>query len=176
MRSLTEVTEIKPDVIVECHLDAKYYHYNPTELNDLANVSDNFTALTDCDDVIIINQATLDNACPTWDAEAESVNPKWPEHHQSGHLIKDKTCPIWIEESGSRVVHWRSYGDRQPGIMQLDLATLEPSADGHRYCLVALATVEVDKLLQVAADLRSHPKERRRSWPSGCQGAPHIAQ
>ena len=51
----SEVTEIKPDVIVECYLDAKYYHYNPAELNDLSNVSDNFKTLTDCDDMRTIN-------------------------------------------------------------------------------------------------------------------------
>ena len=90
----SEVTEIKPDVIVECYLDAKYYHYNPAELNDLHNVSDNFKILLDCDEVLTINQATmdtinactsiddnnfkeLDNACPTWEVEIESVNPKW---------------------------------------------------------------------------------------------------
>ena len=105
----------------------KYYHRNPAELNDLANVSDNLEALIDCDDVLTIIQATmdtfkracfhdssidnnfkeLDNACPTCEAETESVNPKWLEHHQSGHLVKDKTCPICMEESGRRVVHWK---------------------------------------------------------------------
>ena len=30
--------------------------------------------------------------------------------------------------------------------MHLDLAAFEPSADGHRYCLVAVVTVAVDKV------------------------------
>ena len=34
-----EVNELNPDVIVECYLDAKYYHYSPVELNDLSNVN-----------------------------------------------------------------------------------------------------------------------------------------
>ena len=70
----------------------------------------------------------LDNACPTWEPNKETVNPKRLEHRQSGHLVKHKTCPVCIEESGSRVVHWRKKGDRQPGVMHLDLAAFEPSA------------------------------------------------
>ena len=48
-----------PDVIVECYLDAKHYHYDPVELTDLSDINANF-ALVVC-----------------------------------------------VEESGSRVVHWR---------------------------------------------------------------------
>ena len=36
-------------------------------------------------------------------------------------------------------------GDRQPGVMRLDLAAFDPSADGHWYCLVAMVTIEVEK-------------------------------
>ena len=43
------------------------------------------------------------------------------------------------------MAHWRKKGDRQPGVMHVDLAAFEPSAGGHKYCLVAAVTVEVDK-------------------------------
>ena len=33
-----EVTELNPDMIVECYLDAKHYDYDPTELDILTSV------------------------------------------------------------------------------------------------------------------------------------------
>ena len=161
-----EVKELSPDVIVECYLRAK--HYDPVELTDLSDINANFVYLASSDNIQTASEATMDNvnACASfdenfkelddarisWEQSAEAVNPKWLEHHQSGHLVKDKTCPICVEESGSRVVHWRKKGDRQPRVTHLDLAAFEPSADGHRYCLVAVVTVEVDhvsKLLPI---------------------------
>ena len=50
-----------------------------------------------------------------------------------------------MEEAGSKVNHHRRKGDRQPGIMHCDFAAFEASADGHKYCLVAAVTIEVDK-------------------------------
>ena len=104
-----EVNELSPDVIVECSLDAKYYHYNPVQLNDLSNANDTFKTLANYDEVLTVNQATTDdvnactsiddnfkelrNACPS--CEADTVNPKCLEH-QSGN--GDRTCPICIEE------------------------------------------------------------------------------
>ena len=48
-----------------------------------------------------------------------------------------------MEEAGSKVNHRRKKTDRHPGIMHCDLAAFEASADGHKYCLVAV-TIEVD--------------------------------
>ena len=72
------------------------YHY--VKLNDLSNVNDNFQALTDCDDMLMFNYAMLDtvnactsiddnfkgfdNACPSWEADVEAVNPEWLEQGQ----------------------------------------------------------------------------------------------
>ena len=72
----------------------------------------------------------------------QAIHPKWLEHHQSGHddLTKDKNCPVCMEEAGSRVAHWRNKGDRQPGVMHVDLAAFEASTDGNKYCLVAAVT------------------------------------
>ena len=88
---------------------------------------------------------------PEWEKETQTIHPKWLEHHQSGHLTKDPGCPVCMEEAGSKVNHRRKKTDRHPGIMHCDLAAFEASADGHKYCLVAAVTIEVDhesKLLQ----------------------------
>ena len=92
----------------------------PTSTKTLTDCDEVLTVnqVTDCDEVLTVNQATMDdinsctsiddkfkalgNACSSWEADTEAVNPKWVEHHQSGHLVKDKTCSICIEESGSR--------------------------------------------------------------------------
>ena len=41
-----EVQEFNPDVIIECYLDAKYYHYDALELNDLTDFNANFAMMT----------------------------------------------------------------------------------------------------------------------------------
>ena len=61
-----------------------------------------------------------------------------------------------------RLVYWKKHGERQHGVMRLDLEAFEASADGHRYCLVAVVTVEIDKESKTAPHLRAHPKERCR--------------
>ena len=151
-----EVQELNRDVIVECYLDAKYYHYDPVELNDLADFNADFANLVEGVHIVTADNATVDedhacasvndsfkdleNAFPSWEPNTEVINPKWSEHHQSGHLVKDKTCPICVEEAGSRVAHWRKKRDPQPGVMHLDLAALRtlcrraqvlPRSSGH---------------------------------------------
>ena len=81
---------------------------------------------------------------PEWDKETQVIHPKWLEHHQSGHLTKDPGCPVCMEEADSKVNHRRKNGDRSPGVMHCDLAAFEASADGHKYCLVAAVTIEVN--------------------------------
>ena len=102
-----EVQELNPDILVECYLDVKYHHYDPVELTDLSDVNANFAYLANSDSILTVNETTIDNvnactsiddnfkelsnACLSWDQNTEAVSPKWLEHHQSGHLIKDKT-------------------------------------------------------------------------------------
>ena len=50
-----------------------------------------------------------------------------------------------MEEAGSKVATRRKKGDRQPGVMHVDLAAFKASADGNKYCLVAAVTTEIDK-------------------------------
>ena len=61
------------------------------------------------------------HSIPEWESETQSVNPKWLEHHHSGHLTKDPSCPVCMEEAGSKINHRRKYADRHPGIMHCDL-------------------------------------------------------
>ena len=58
-----------------------------------------------------------------------------------------KNCPVCVEEAGSRAANWRKKGDRQPGVMHVDLAAFEASADGNSIvsCLVAPVAIEIDK-------------------------------
>ena len=91
------------------------------------------------------NFQELEKTVPEWDQETKVIHPKWLEHHQSGHLTKDPGCPVCMEEAGSKVNHRRKKGDRSPGVMHCDLAAFEASADGHKYCLVAAVTIEINK-------------------------------
>ena len=89
------------------------------------------------------NFRELESTAPEWEKETQTIHPKWLEHHQSGHLAKDPGCPVCMEEAGSKVNHRRKKTDRHPGIMHCDLE-FQASADGHKYCLVAAVTIEVD--------------------------------
>ena len=66
------------------------------------------------------------------------------EHHEGGRLVKDKACPVCMEESGSRIVHRKRKVDRQLGVMHVDLATFESSADQMKYAFVSACTIQVD--------------------------------
>ena len=50
-----------------------------------------------------------------------------------------------MEKAGSKVNHCRKKDDRSPGVMHCDLAAFEALADGHKYCLVAAVTIEINK-------------------------------
>ena len=60
-----------------------------------------------------------------------------------------------MEEAGSKVNHRRKKGDRKPGVLHCDLAAFE-AADGHKYCLVAAVTIEINKRIQALTDLRTY--------------------
>ena len=64
-----------------------------------------------------------------------------------------------MEEAGSKINHRRKYADRHPGIMHCDLAAFESSADGHKYCLVAVVTVEVDNVSKLLPFFVPMPKK-----------------
>ena len=117
-----EVRQLNADVIVECYLGAKYYHYDPVELNDLADLNANVVNLLEDDNIVTVENAMtdeynfstsvdenfkeLESARPSWQPNTEAVHPKRLEHHQSGHVTKDKKCPVCVEEAGIRMAHW----------------------------------------------------------------------
>ena len=156
-----EIQELKPDVIVEQYLDVKYYHYDLEDIYELSDYNVHAENLVESDNVVTLNSIETDeylaSAClndnfqelektvPEWDQDTKVIHPKWLEHHQSGHLTKDPGCPVCMEEAGSKVNHRRKKGDCSPGVMHCDLAAFEASADGHKYCLVAAVTIEINK-------------------------------
>ena len=71
-----------------------------------------------------------------------SLNDNFQELDKTPY--KDPGCPVCMEEAGSKVNHRRKRGGRSPGVMHCDLA-FEASADGHKYCLVAAVTIEINK-------------------------------
>ena len=110
-------------MIVECYLEAKYYHYDPEDIYELVDYNVNVENLAESDDIVTVqnietdeysaaaslndNFQELETACPEWDKETKAIHPKWLEHHQSGHLTKDPGCPVCMEEAGSKVNHRR---------------------------------------------------------------------
>ena len=114
-----DIKELQPDVIVECYLEAKYYHYNPEDIYELVDYNVNAQNLSESDDIVTVqkietdeysaaaslndNFQELEKACPEWDKETNAIHPKWLEHHQSGH----PGCPVCMEEAGSKVNHRR---------------------------------------------------------------------
>ena len=170
-----EIKELQPDVIVERYLDAKYYQHPPDEIYDMSDYNSNAKYLADSDQIVTLNAMETDelsicaslrdnmqelaHSIPEWEPETQSVHPKWLEHHHSGHLTKDPSCPICMEEAGSKINHRRKYAERHPGIMHCDLAAFEASADGHKYCLVAAVTIEVDNVSKLLPLFIPMPKK-----------------
>ena len=136
-----DIRELKPDVIVERYLDAKYYQYAPEDIQEMSDYNSNATYLAESDQIVTLtametddpsmlaslqdNLQELVNSVPEWEKETQSIHPKWLEHHQSGHLVKDPGCPVCMEKAGSKVNHRRKKVDRHPGIMHCDLAAFE---------------------------------------------------
>ena len=170
-----DIRELKPDVIVERYLDAKYYQHSPEDIQEMSDYNSNATYLAESDQIVTLtametddpsmlaslqdNLQELANSAPEWEKETQSIHPKWLEHHQSGHLVKDPGCPICMEEAGSKVNHRRKKADRHPGIMHCDLAAFEASTDGHKYCLVAAVTIEVDNVSKLLPFFVPMPKK-----------------
>ena len=116
-----DLKELKPDVIVERYLDAKYYHYDPEEIYEMCEYNAKAKYLAESDQIVTLtsmetdehsmqaslndNMQELVNTVPEWEKETQVIHPKWLEHHQSGHLTKDPGCPVCMEEAGSKVNH-----------------------------------------------------------------------
>ena len=119
----SDIQALQPDVIVECYLEAKYYHYDPSDIYELVDFDINVANLIESDDIVTVqnietdeynvgtslndNFLELEKACPECQQDTQAIRPKWLEHHQSGHLTKDPGCPVGMEEAGSKVNHRR---------------------------------------------------------------------
>ena len=55
-----EIKELQPDVIVECYLKAKYYHYDPTDMLELVDFNANVENLTESDNVVTVQHMETD--------------------------------------------------------------------------------------------------------------------
>ena len=112
-----EIKELQPDVKVECYLDAKYYHYDPVDMLEFVEFNETVENLIEADDIVTLqymetdefnaaltlndNFQKLEEACPEWQQDTKAIHPKWFEHHQSGHLAKDPSCPVCMEEAAT---------------------------------------------------------------------------
>ena len=52
--------ELKPHVIVERYLDAKYYHYDPEDIYELSDSNVNAENLAESDNVVTLNSIETD--------------------------------------------------------------------------------------------------------------------
>ena len=71
----TEIRELQPDAIVECYLNAKYYHYDPVEILDLVDFNATVANLLEEDNIVTVESAEADefNVSP-------SVNDNFKEN------------------------------------------------------------------------------------------------
>ena len=83
-----DIKELQPDVIVECYLEAKYYHYDPEDIYELVDYNLNADNLVESDEIVTVQylekdeySATaslndsfqeLEKAYPEWDLETKS--------------------------------------------------------------------------------------------------------
>ena len=80
----TELRDLQPDIIVECYLDAKYYHYDPVEILDLGEFNATVSNLVEDGNVVTVENAETDelNRSPSVNdnfRELESACPKWQQ-------------------------------------------------------------------------------------------------
>ena len=97
--------------LVDCNANVAHL----LEDDNIVTLENDVTDEYDLSASIKDNFKELESARPEWQPDTQAVHPKWLEHHESGHLTKDKNCPICVEGAGSKVAHWRKKGDRQPG-------------------------------------------------------------
>ena len=61
MTDLTaDIKELHPDVIVECYLEAKYYHYDPSDVYELVDFNVNVENLIESDNIVTVQNIETD--------------------------------------------------------------------------------------------------------------------
>ena len=81
-----EIKELQPDVIDECYLEAKYYHYDPIDMLELVEFNDNVENLVETDNTVTVQHTEMDEfnvALSLNDnfQELENACPEWQEGH-----------------------------------------------------------------------------------------------
>ena len=115
-----DLQALQPDVIVQCYFEAKYYHYDPSDIYELVDFNVNVENLLESDDIVTVqnietdeynvaaslndNFQQLEKACPEWQTDTQAIHPKWLGHRQSGHLTKDQGCPVYMEEQEAKSI------------------------------------------------------------------------
>ena len=123
-----DIRELQPDVITERYLN----QYPPELVQEMLEYNSKATYLAESDQIATLNAMETEeistsvslrdnlqelvDSVPEWEPESQSINPKWLEHRQAGHLVEDPSCPVCMEEAGSKVNHRRKYADRHQGI------------------------------------------------------------
>ena len=85
--------ELQPDVIVKCYLDAKYYHYDKTDMLELVEFSDTVENLIELDNIMTVQNAEIDefnfalslnDTSRSWRRPAQNGRRTLRSHAQSG--------------------------------------------------------------------------------------------
>ena len=150
-----EINELQPDLIVECYLNAKYYHYDPIDMLEFFEFNETVENQIETDNIVTVQHTEMDEfnvaltlndnfqelekSCPEWQQDTKAIHPK--SSIRTPHQRSKLPCL----HGRSKVSHRRRKGDRQPGVMHCDLTAFEASGDGHKYCLVATVTIEIHK-------------------------------
>ena len=75
-----DIKELQPDVIVECYLAAKYYHYDPADIYELVDFNVNAENLVESDDIVTVQNIKTDEY-----SAATSLNDNFQE--------PERACP-----------------------------------------------------------------------------------
>ena len=141
-----DIRALQPDVIVERYLDAKYYQHPPDQVQEMSEYNSNATYLADSDQIMTLNAMEtddistlaslrdnlqeLEHSVPEWEPETQSIHPKWLEHHQSGHLVKDPAV---------------QYAWRKPAVRSITDASMQIDIQG--LCIVILQHLNLQQMV-----------------------------
>ena len=81
-----EIKELQPDVIVEWHPEAKYYHYDPADMCELVDFNANVENLVESDNIVTVQHMETDKF-----SAALTLNDNFQE--------LEKACPEWQQDT-----------------------------------------------------------------------------
>ena len=123
------------------------------EILDLVDFNANVANLLEEDNIVTVENAEtdefnlspsindnfkeLENACPEGQPDTQAASSQMARTSSIGTSNQRQELPNLYGRSRKQSGSLAKKGDRQPGVMHVDLAAFEPSADGHKYCLAA---------------------------------------